>query len=242
MDQSKAAAPLTHTTNPSIVGGAVVGLKYDGGVLLVTDTQLCYGKYKIEKNAQRIFQISENTAMCSGGEYADFTELCKQLKNKNDQDVIADDGHIFLQPKDYCTWLANTHYDRRARGNPYWNNHLVAGIQNDGSTYLGSVDIHGMTNTGDYLVTGLAHHFCNVLLTNATENGLPSEADARKVLENCFLTLFLRDKTMSDRIQFCKITSGGIDIEEPYKLESDWSLDAYKNQVNEKSRDMRYYV
>ena len=77
--------------------------------------------------------------------------------------------------------------------------------------------MHGNTiQCNNYYVTGLAHYFCNVLLTNAGEPHTISEADARKVIEDCFRTLFYRDTGMSDRLQICKITSAGITVEEPY--------------------------
>jgi 20S proteasome subunit beta 7 len=71
------ATPLTHTTSPTITGGTVIGLKYNGGVLLAADTSLNYGAYHIEKNESRIHKVSDNTALASGGEFADFTNLVK---------------------------------------------------------------------------------------------------------------------------------------------------------------------
>ena len=104
------STPLTHTTSPSITGGTIIGLKYKDGILLAADTQLNYGSFHTEKNQSRIYKVSENTAIASGGEYADFGEIVKLLKKKHDDDVIAEDGFEFLTPRDYCTWLAALHY------------------------------------------------------------------------------------------------------------------------------------
>ena len=119
--------PITHTTNPTITGGTIIGLKYKDGILIAADTQLNYGGFHIEKNRTRIHKVSETTAIASGGEYADFTEIVKKLKEKHEEDLISEDGFEFLTPKDYCTWLANLHYQRRNKGDPLWNNHIVGG-------------------------------------------------------------------------------------------------------------------
>ena len=160
--------PQKLTTSPSVTGASVIGLKYNGGVLIAADTQLSYGSYKVNKDIERIFQVSDNTAIASTGEYADSTELRDKIRLKYEDDLIAEDGFSFFQPKDYCKWLGSLHYARRSKGNPYWNNHVVGGINADGSPYLGSVDLYGcVIEENDYVVSGFAHYFCNVLLTNA---------------------------------------------------------------------------
>ena len=102
--------PLTHTTNPTITGGTVIGLKYKDGVILAADTQLNYGTFHVEKNRSRIYKVSDTTAIASGGEFADFGEVVKKLQAKHDEDLIAEDGFEFLTPRDYCTWLSAVHY------------------------------------------------------------------------------------------------------------------------------------
>ena len=233
--------PLTHTTNPTITGGTVIGLKFKNGVILASDTQLNYGGFHTEKNRPRIFKVSDTCAIASGGEYSDFGEVMKKLEAKHEEDLIAEDGFEFLTPRDYCTWLSSVHYQRRNKGDPYWNNHIVGGYHR-GEAFLGSVDMHGNTiQCNDYLVTGLAHYFCNVLLTNAGKPQTLSEQDAKKVLEDCFRVLFYRDCGMSDRIQFCTITEEGVNIEDSYVLDSKWDFKSFKDQTNEVTRDIRFY-
>ena len=234
---------IQHVTSPTITGGATIGLKYNGGVLLASDTQLVYGGYLMEKNQSRTYQISDNCAMVSSGEYADFTEVCKLLKHKRDADLIADDGFQFLEPQDYCTWLARMQYQKRNKMKPFYNNHIVGGVDSKGEVFLGNVDIHGNTfQNNDYLVNGMAHYFCNVLLTNAGKAEDLSEADARKVLENCFTTMFMRDKTCSQYIQITKVTTEGVEIGEAQKVDSHWDHKNFKEYTNEHARDIRFYM
>ena len=102
--------------------------------------------------------------------------------------------------------------------------------------------MHGNTiQCNNYLVTGLAHYFCNVLLTNAGKPEDLTEAAAKKVLEDCFRVLFYRDCGMSDRIQFCTITSRGVNHEEPYTFQSKWDFKSFAEITNEVTRDIRFY-
>jgi 20S proteasome subunit beta 7 len=55
--------PIAHTTQPVFTGASVVGLKYNDGVLILSDTNGCYGGMKKSKNFRRTHKVSENTAM-----------------------------------------------------------------------------------------------------------------------------------------------------------------------------------
>ena len=35
--------PITHTTSPIYVGSSVIGMRYNNGVIIATDTRLNYG-------------------------------------------------------------------------------------------------------------------------------------------------------------------------------------------------------
>lgn len=67
---------------------------------------------------------------------------------------------------------------------------VVGGVYN-GQKYLGQVDLFGTIIEDDYLVTGFANYLCKPLLHKwkATSN----EAEAKKVLADCFKVLFYRD-------------------------------------------------
>lgn len=42
--------------------------------------------------------------------------------------------------------------------------------------------------------------------------------------------MFYRDKKATDLIQICKVTqAGGVEIEAPYRIDSTWNLDFFRN-------------
>lgn len=173
---------------------------------MAADTGVAYGSMRKTKNAQRIYKLSDECAMATSGEMSDFQELTKILKEKYEADLIEGDGAAFLKPKDYFNFLSRLHYQRRMKMNPLWNGNIVGGVRKDnGEAFLGMIDLYGTKIEGNFLLTGLAAHYCQVLLQNAWHPNL-SEADARKVIEDCMRVLFYRDKKASDTIQITTVT------------------------------------
>ena len=54
--------PITHTTSPIYVGSSVIGMRYNNGVIIATDTRLNYGSMCKEVDIQdRIQQLTPRT-------------------------------------------------------------------------------------------------------------------------------------------------------------------------------------
>jgi hypothetical protein len=44
---------------------------------------------------------------------------------------------------------------------PLWNGSIIGGVnQSNGEVFLGMVDLYGTKITGNFLITGLAAHYC----------------------------------------------------------------------------------
>ena len=235
--------PKTASAAPAIQGGSTIGIKYNGGILLGSDRMLKYAGCYWIKDLQRINQISSNCLLASSGDYADLQQILKKLKDKRDLDVINEDGEQFLEPKDYCKWLANLQFGKRMRVDPYWNNHIVAGIHSKtGEKFLGIVDMYGNNFEGKYLLTGIANYFCNAILEKEVDDNLSLE-EAKRLMDKCFTTLYYRDKFQGDVVQYATISdSSEITLEEPHRLDSKWDYHFTKNLTNDTTRDMKFYM
>jgi 20S proteasome subunit beta 7 len=66
------AYPLGHTLVPVNIGSSVMGLKYNGGVMLAADTAISYGSMHKTKHGSRIAQLSDEAAFTCSGEMSDF--------------------------------------------------------------------------------------------------------------------------------------------------------------------------
>lgn len=202
--------PRAHTQVPVNVGTSVMAIKYADGVMLAADTAVAYGSMKKTKHSQRMAQISTDTAIACSGEMSDFQELIKIFREKHEADVLENDGALFLKPKDYFNYLSRVNYQRRMKMDPLWNGTLVGGVRQDtGEYFLGSVDLYGTKVEGNFFATGLASHYCQVLMQNAWKADM-SEQEARTLLEECMRVMFYRDKKATDEIQISKVTKAGV--------------------------------
>jgi 20S proteasome subunit beta 7 len=192
--------PRAHTQVPVNIGTSVFGLRYKDGVMLAADTAVSYGSMKKSKKTSRMAELSKESAIACSGEMADFQELQKILKEKREADEIEGDGTHFLKPKDYFNYISRIQYQRRMKMDPIWNGSIVGGVRADtGESFLGMIDLYGTKVEGNFLITGLGAHYCQVLMQNTWRPDL-SEEEARRLIEDCMRVMWYRDKKAADEI------------------------------------------
>ena len=130
-------------------------------------------------------------------------------------------------------------YARRRKMDPLMNTSIVGGVDNKGVKYLGYIDQYGTLLEGDFLVAGLAHYFCKVLLQSFAKPDM-AEAQAREVLEMCMRVLVYRDARASERIQFCTVTKKGVTIDKPFDIKSMWTHRHFIEMTNDKIRAVSF--
>ena len=69
-----------------------------------------------------------------------------------------------------------------------------------------------------------------------------TEAEAKDLLHDCMRVMFYRDKKALDNIQISTVTAQGVTMHEPYRIDSEWSLNWWKEQTNEHFRPMRIRI
>ena len=130
----------------------MVGIKFDGGVMIAADNLVSYGSLARYQNVQRVFKINDKTVLGAGGDFADF----QSLKRTIDQKMVEDD--IDMKPKPLHTFLTRVLYNRRSRMNPLWLELVVGGIDT-GEPFLGHIDFRGRAYEDDVVATGFGKHF-----------------------------------------------------------------------------------
>lgn len=232
-----------HSLGAVNVGTSVMACKFKGGVIIGADTAISYGGMKKEKNARRIMKLNDEIAFACSGEMADAQNLHKELKKKQEADEIEQDGCTFLKPRDYFNWIACMNYQRRMKMNPLWCSTVVGGVRKDnGEVFLGSTDLYGTKIEHDYILTGLSTHYCQVLMENGWRADL-TEDEAKALICECMTVMFYRDKKAADTVQFTVVTKeGGVRMDEPVTVDSNWNLKFYSEQTNEFWRPMRIRV
>lgn len=72
-------AALSVPRNPMVTGTSVLGVKFDGGVVLAADMLGSYGSLARFRNISRIMRVNNSTMLGASGDYADFQYLKQVL-------------------------------------------------------------------------------------------------------------------------------------------------------------------
>ncbi|XP_038058333.1 proteasome subunit beta type-4-like [Patiria miniata] len=220
---SSSYEPAKHTLNPMVTGTSVLGIKFNGGVLLAADMLGSYGSMARFRNISRIMNVNNNTAIAGAGDYADFQFLKEVLEQRIIDDECLADGHEYT-PKSLFSWLTRVMYNRRSKFNPLWNVFVVGGVHK-GEPFLGYIDKIGTAYESPTVASGFGAYIALPLMRDAYEkNSNMSEAEARAVLDRCMKVLFYRDARSFNKYEYAVITSEGVTIEPPTSSKTNWDF------------------
>lgn len=212
------------TQYPSTQGTSVLGVKFDGGVLITADRLGSYGSLARFRGISRVMKVNERTVMAAGGDYADYQFLHDVVHQRVIDEECLDDG-ISYTPKALHSWLTRVMYNRRSRFNPLWNSVVIGGVENDGSTYLGTVNMIGIAFKDDAIATGFGAHLALPMMRDALEQKPKlSLAEAKDLMAKCMEVLFYRDARSFDEYEMAVITSTGAEVISPIPVKSSWQL------------------
>ncbi|GMH43983.1 hypothetical protein BSKO_11917 [Bryopsis sp. KO-2023] len=212
------------TQYPYVTGTSVIGLKYDGGVMLACDTLGSYGRTRRYKNVNRIKKVNSVCTIAASGELSDLSYIVELLEEFTNGDFCADDG-IELGPKEIHSILARVMYNKRSDFDPLWNNILVAGMQ-DGEPFLGGVGMIGVHYINDHIATGFGNHLAIPLLREHHRPNL-TEQEATALMKSVLQVCYYRDSTAINKYQLGKVSKEGVDISEPFALQVKWDYKSY---------------
>lgn len=215
-----AGAPSKRTTNPINTGTSVLGIKYADGIMLVADTLVSYGSLARFRDIQRIQKIGDFTLIGATGEYSDFQNMQVLLDELLTDDFCHDDGHK-LSPKEIHSYMSRVMYNRRNQFNFYYNQLVIGGYKN-GQSFLGYIDMVGTSFTENHIATGYGAHIAIPLLRKSWRPDLTRD-EAKKLLDDCMRVLFYRDARASNKITLATATAAGLEISEPYALDTYWN-------------------
>jgi 20S proteasome subunit beta 7 len=221
---SSMSAPTTRTSQPIVTGTTVIGIKYADGVMLAADTLASYGSLARYNDVRRIQKVGASTLIAASGEISDFQAVLDILDGMNREDINQDDGYT-RTPQEVHSYLRAVMYQRRNKGNPLWNQLLIAGHRSN-QPFLGYVDLIGTAYEENYIATGFGAYLAIPLIRDRW-NGNMTEGEAKSLLEDCLRVMYYRDCRASNRIQIAKATVDGTLISEPYQITTEWETANY---------------
>lgn len=220
---SAPSAPTKHTLQPMVTGTSVLGVKFNGGVMLAADMVGSYGSMARFRNVSRMFKVTDNIALSAAGDIADFQFLKDIIEQKIIDDECLDDGHGYT-PQALFSWLTRVMYNRRSKYNPLWNVVVLGGFHK-GESFLGYVDKIGVAYESPTVANGFGAYIALPIMRDACEkNPNMSEADAKALIERCMRILFYRDARSFNKYEITVITKDGVRIEPPTSATTDWSI------------------
>jgi 20S proteasome subunit beta 7 len=215
--------PRTRTSSPIVTGTSVLGMKYDGGVLMVADMLGSYGSMARFKDIPRLKQCGDSTVVGAGGDLSDFQYIQDLLEELMEEDAVYEDG-VKLTTKSIHSYVSRVMYNRRSKMDPLWNSLVVGGYSN-GQGFLATCDLMGTQFEDDIIATGYGGHLALPLMREAVQKwGTAMTLEqAQTTLENCMRVLWYRDCRASNKMTFAKITEAGVEISpEPVVLSTEW--------------------
>ncbi|KAJ6652772.1 hypothetical protein lerEdw1_010626 [Lerista edwardsae] len=214
---------VTRTLSPMVTGTSVLGLKFDGGVIIAADMLGSYGSLARFRNISRIMKVNDSTVLGASGDYADFQYLKQVIEQMVIDEELLGDGHSY-SPKAIHSWLTRAMYTRRSKMNPLWNTVVIGGYS-DGEGFLGYVDMLGVAYEAPSLATGYGSYVAQPLMREAVEKKPRlSQQEARALLERCMRILYYRDARSFNRYEFTTVTEKGVEVEGPLTLETNWDI------------------
>ena len=237
----KNTEPIKNSQSVVYSGSSVIGLKYNNGVIIASDTLMCYGgSLSLMHSRERIKVLNERTVIGYSGEFSDMQETSRILNELILEDQLETNRNGVMGPVELGHYLSSLHYYQRNRLDPYLNSAIVGGIDFNGDVVLMQVDPFGTFLTGNYFTTAFANYFACSLLRNEypkNPNELTKE-QAMNLIRKCFEVLFYRDSKAGDEIQYITLEKDGnnqLKTEDGvFKLDTKWEYKQFM-QGNEKS-------
>ncbi|CAL4063670.1 unnamed protein product, partial [Meganyctiphanes norvegica] len=217
----------SHTLYPSTSGTSVVGLIYDGGILLAADSLGSYGSLARFRDVKRVFKVTDKAVLSCSGDIADYQFIKEVIEQKVRDDECGGYNKVLDAGALHC-WLTRVLYNRRSRFDPLWLECVVAGYK-EGEPFLGYVDKIGTAYEATEVATGFGLHLSIPMIREAREksqNPKMNKEEAKKILVDCLKVLYYRDCRAHFKYQLADITKDGITITDDLNLKQDtnWEL------------------
>lgn len=211
-------------------GTSVLGIAYDGGIIIAADTLVSYGSMARFRNCDRIKIVNDHSVVAATGDYADFQFLSKVIHQKQIDERQWNDG-LELYPAALHSWITRVAYNRRSKFQPLWCAWVVGGLQPDENTgklepFLGFVDKLGTSFKSNIIATGYGQLLALPLMREYVEklDRLPTEQEARALITKCMEVLYYRDARSLPKYKMVVVKAGGVREEGPIEFKGEWQI------------------
>uniref|UniRef100_A0A0N5AW27 Proteasome subunit beta n=1 Tax=Syphacia muris TaxID=451379 RepID=A0A0N5AW27_9BILA len=224
---------LERTLNPTCTGTTVVALAYDGGVAVMADRLVSYGKMARYKHVSRQYRVNNDVVVAFSGDHADFQWLQNVIERQTCQ-LRAYDPLSNLSPQMLHAYLTSLLYFRRSRLNPVWNTLIVAGMQMENGEkkpFIGVITPRGVAYRTNSVATGIGAMLLNQVIETEvgnlkTVNDL-TKNEAVSILKKAFELTIYHDCVADNEFEITTVDKDGVTLGKPETLTGNWDIAEY---------------
>ncbi|EMS16452.1 calcium-dependent protein kinase 2, putative [Entamoeba histolytica HM-3:IMSS] len=197
---------------------SVLGIKYEGGVLIAADTLGSYGSMALFKDLERVIKLGKYTIIAGSGEYSDFIELNETLQKKVNGDECCEGKENGYKPSELYSYAQRILYKHRCDQKPLFVTLIVGGVKKD-EIFLGQTDMYGTSFTENYVASGIGAHMAMPLLRKEWKDHMSRE-EAEHLIERCMKILYLNHCWAGNQYLLGVVDSEGSDIIGPITIDT----------------------
>ncbi|KAG0438861.1 putative proteasome subunit beta type-7 [Dictyocoela muelleri] len=211
-----------------VIGGSIIGFKYNNGICIASDSKLSYGSLHLKSNISRILILDENSVVAFSGDFSDIQYVSEYLLEEKDKF----DGT--LENVSYLNLVQKLLYNRRSQLKPLNVFCIVASVsknQSNGESInpeiiLGGVNLRGNFFLSDVISSDLGEHIAVPYLRSKVEgkSHLIDKDEAKFIAEETMKMLYGRSVRSSNNIQLAFVENTGVEMTDFYDLKINWEI------------------
>lgn len=195
--------------------GTIVGLKYDGGIALASDSRAT-ARYLIRsKKVRKIYKIQDNIGVAVSGSAGDAQRLVDTMTSESNLYRIRREKPI--PPKSLARLTANIFHSQRMF--PYIVSLILAGSGEDGAKLYFLDPAGGQLEEEKFASAGTGSSVAYGVLEQNYEEGLDDQ-DALRLAAQSIQQAIERDAATGDSVVVAKVNEGGFQEISEDKVES----------------------
>ncbi|MFH4982281.1 hypothetical protein AB6A40_008990 [Gnathostoma spinigerum] len=216
------------TIYPTCTGTSVAAVAYNGGVAIMTDRIISYGKMSRYRHISRQYRVNSRVVVAFGGDVADFQWL-QNVIERQVCNLRALDSSAEMSPRMLHGYLTSLLYYCRTRMNPVWNTLIVAGMQlEDGNLvpFIGVITPRGVAYHTKSVVTGLGAMLLNEAVETESRKLGPSMTKDQTVqmLRKCLELSVYHDCVTDTEFEISTVDQNGVTLGKPEVITGNWEI------------------
>ncbi|CAL1275839.1 unnamed protein product [Larinioides sclopetarius] len=190
-------------------GTTIVGVVYEGGVVLGSDTRATVGSIVADKNCVKIHYLAPNMYCCGAGTAADTEQVCKMIASQLELHRLATDRIV---PVAVAENLITQHLFR-------YQGHVSAAL------IIGGVDLsgpsihlvfpHGSSEKVPYGTMGSGSLAAMAVFEKGWKPGMKLD-EAKQLVRDAIAAGIFNDLGSGSNVDICVITRAGAEMIRPY--------------------------